>query len=111
MNEAGLPAYVIARLNVRNQEEYLERYGMSVVAMFETIGAEVVAAATAPKVLEGEWDGNWTVVVRFPSLGAAQAWYDSPEYQPLKDLRTRELTNGGGSLVIVEGFDPAALGS
>jgi uncharacterized protein (DUF1330 family) len=108
MNEATVPAYMVVRLNVRNHEEYMQRYGTSVVAMFARIDAEVVALSTAPKVLEGEWGGNWTVVIRFPSMTAAEAWYDSSEYQPLKELRIGELTDGG-SAVFVEGFDSAAL--
>ena len=109
MSEATLPAYLVVCLNVKNHEEYMQRYAMSVVAMFEKIGAEVVAVSPAPKVLEGEWSGNWTVVIRFPSMATAEEWYNSPEYQPLKELRINELTDGG-SAVFVEGFDPAALG-
>ena len=109
MNEATTPAYMVVRLNVKNHEEYMQRYAMSVVAMFEKIGAEVVAVSPAPKVLEGEWGGNWTVVIRFPSMATAEAWYNSSEYQPLKELRIHELTDGG-SAVFIEGFDPAALG-
>jgi uncharacterized protein (DUF1330 family) len=63
----------------------------------------------APKVLEGEWGGNWTVVIRFPSKVVAEEWYNSPEYQPLKELRIDDLTEGG-SVVLVDGFDPVALG-
>lgn len=107
MNEVTVPAYMVVRVNVRNHEEYVQRYGMPVVAMFEKINADVVALSTAPKVLEGEWGGNLTVVIRFPSMATAEAWYDSPEYQPLKELRTGELTDGG-SVVFVEGFDPSA---
>ena len=109
MNEATRPAYLVVCLNVKNHEEYMQRYAMSVVAMFEKIGAEVVAVSPAPKVLEGEWSGNWTVVIRFPNMATAEEWYNSPEYQPLKELRIKELTDGG-SAVFVEGFDPAALG-
>jgi len=108
MNQATVPAYMIVRLNVRNHDDYMARYGTHVTAIFANIGAEVVALSTSPKVLEGEWEGNWTVVIRFPSMTAAEAWYDSSDYQPLKDLRIAELTNGG-SAVFVEGFDPAAL--
>jgi uncharacterized protein (DUF1330 family) len=108
MDEATVPAYMVVRLNVRNHEEYMQRYGMPVVAMFANIGAEVVAVSTAPKVLEGEWGGNWTVVIRFPSMASAEAWYGSSEYQPLKKLRLTELTDGS-SAVFVEGFDPASL--
>lgn len=108
MNEATIPVYMVACLNVKNQDEYVQRYGMSVVAIFEKIGAEVVAVSPTPKVMEGEWGGNWTVIIRFPSMAIAEAWYESAEYQPLKELRINELTEGG-SLVFVDGFDPASL--
>ena len=77
--------------------------------MFDDVGAQVLAVSPAPKVLEGEWGGNWTVVIRFPNKAVAEEWYNSAEYQPLKELRMNELTEGG-SVVLVEGFDPAALG-
>lgn len=70
-------------------------------------GAEIVALSTTPKVLEGECGGNWTVVIPFPTMTTAEAWYESSEYQPLKELRLNQLTEGG-SAVFIEGFDPAA---
>ena len=109
MSNAPAPAYLLVQLNVKNHEEYMQRYGKFVVAMFEKIGAHVVALSPAPKVVEGSWGGNWTVVIRFPSMAVAEAWYHSPEYQPLKDLRINELTEGGAA-VFVEGFNPAAFG-
>ena len=79
------------------------------MARFEKIGAQVVAVSPAPKVLEGSGDGTWTVVIRFLSMMVAEAWYNSPEYQPLKNLQINELTKGGAA-VFVEGFAPAAYG-
>jgi uncharacterized protein (DUF1330 family) len=105
MNDSTKSTYLVVQLNVKNHQEYIQRYAMSVLAMFKKIGAEVIAAS-APKVLEGEWEGNWTVVIRFPNMSAAEEWYNSPEYQPLKELRKKELTVSG-SAVLVEGFNPA----
>lgn len=103
------PAYLVVQLDIKNQEDYLQRYGLPMLAMFEDKGAEVLAVSPAPIILEGAWTGNWTVVVRFPSMRAAENWYESPEYQPLKELRINELTESG-SAVLVDGFDPVALG-
>ncbi len=103
------PAYLVVQLEIKNQEEYVQRYGLPILAMFEDVGAEVLAVSPAPVVLEGEWNGNWTVVIRFPGMQAAQDWYKSPEYQALKELRINELTEGG-TAVLVAGFDPVALG-
>jgi uncharacterized protein (DUF1330 family) len=30
---------------------------------------------------------HFPVLIEFPTLDAANAWYDSPEYAPLKELR------------------------
>ena len=42
------------------------------------------------------------VVIEFPSRVAAQAWYDDPDYQPLKELRR---TGSQLDFVLVDGLD------
>ena len=110
MSTTPTPAYALVQHKVKNREEYMQRYGKFVIAMFEKIGAQVVALSPSPKVVEGSWGGNWTVVIRFPSMAVAEAWYNSPEYQPMKDLRINELTEGGSSVMFVEEFNPDAPG-
>lgn len=109
MNTKVLPAYLIGRLNVKDYENYMNRYAMPVLEQFKTAGAEILAASPQPEVMEGEWNSNWTVLIRFPSVEAARNFYNSDEYAPFRTLRINELTNEG-SLVMVEGFDPAVLG-
>lgn len=108
MTEETTPAYFIAGFKVKNHRDYLQQYGMPFMALLEKVGAEVIAWTPAAHALEGSWPGTWTVVIRFPSMSAAKSFYDSPEYQPLKELRINELTDGG-SAVLVEAFDPALL--
>jgi uncharacterized protein (DUF1330 family) len=43
-------------------------------------------------------------VIEFPSMDAARAFYDSPEYAPLLQLRS-ETTQS--RVVFVEGYQPA----
>jgi hypothetical protein len=38
-------------------------------------------------VLEGDWHPRFLGMVRFPTYDQARAWYDSPEYAPLKAMR------------------------
>jgi uncharacterized protein (DUF1330 family) len=102
------PCYMIGLLRVKNYEEYLQRYGMPVIAHLQAVGAEVEVAAPQAELLEGKWDCNWTVVIKFPSKAAATEFYNSPGYTPLKELRINELTDGG-SLVLVEGLDLSVL--
>ena len=48
---------------------------------------DVLAVDTAPKVLEGSWHGDQTVVLEFESVDAARAWYESEGYQKAAKLR------------------------
>jgi len=98
------PTYMIARIDVTDLPRYRAEYGALVAAQFASFGAELLVATPDADVLEGEWPGNWTVVVRFPDRAAAEAWYRSPEYAPLKARRINELTQGAG-LVFVTGRD------
>jgi uncharacterized protein (DUF1330 family) len=69
---------------------------------------KVLVADQAPTVLEGEWHGNQTVIVEFESVAAAQAWYESPEYQTAVALRQGAAHTNA---VIVAGFERPARAS
>jgi uncharacterized protein (DUF1330 family) len=102
------PGFVIGQITVKDYPEYIDKYGMPVASLVTKYGGEFLVASRSAEELEGEWYGNWTVVIRFPSKDAALAFYNSTEYAPLLDARTNKLSNGG-NLVIVEGFAPNAL--
>jgi uncharacterized protein (DUF1330 family) len=109
MTNTTEPVYMVVQLDVKNHETYAQRYAIPVIEQLQKHGVEVLAVSAVPKVLEGSWSGNWTVVLRFPSMAVAESWYGSEEYQPLKSLRIKELTDGG-SVILVDAFDPASLG-
>ena len=107
-NSKPTPCYLIGLLRVKNYEEYIQRYGMPAMEQLKAAGAEVEVAAAEAQLLEGAWDCNWTVVIKFPNKAAATAFYNSPAYTPLRNLRMNELTNGG-SIVLVDGLDLSVL--
>ena len=92
MTSTAQPAYFMVQVKAKNFEETMERYGQFALATVSAFGGVLLAGTPAPEVVEGEWDGNWAAVLRFPSLVAAEKWYNSSEYRPLKDLRINELT-------------------
>ena len=49
--------------------------------------------------LEGAWSGD-IVMIEFPSMEQAQAWYHSAAYQAIRPLRTN---NTRGDVFLVEG--------
>ena len=99
------PAYLIGQISVKDFPQYMDVYGRPTLALGPRFGAEFLVASAEGETLEGEWSGNWTVLVRFPSMEAARAFYDCPEYAPLRESRMTSLTSAG-NLVLVGGYDP-----
>ena len=87
------PVYMVGIIDVKDFQTYAEQYGMPVGDMFAEVGAEIVAASTEAEVLEGDWDGNWSVIVKVPSAEIAKALYDSEKYEPFKKARQETLAN------------------
>lgn len=98
-------AYVVAEVRVHNPGPY-EGYRSLATASVAQFGGRFLARGGARDQREGEDDQHdntvRTVIVEFPSLAQAQAWYESPEYRKAKDIR---VANSTGRLFIVEGID------
>jgi len=66
-------------------------------------GTSVLVVDTTPKVVEGTWHGDQTVVLEFESVDAARAWYESEGYQKAAKLRHAAADC---NVVILAGFAP-----
>ncbi len=93
-----MPAYIIARIDVTDPEEYAT-YARQTVALAEAFGGRFLVKGGAQTVVEGDAPAR-QVVVEFPDIRAARAWYDSPEYQAILPIALRASKR---DLVIVEG--------
>ena len=87
------PVYMIGMIDVKDFETYAQQYGLPVGEMFAEVGAEIIVATQEVKVLEGDWPGNWTVIVKVPSAEIAQDLYDSDRYAPFRQARQEALAN------------------
>ena len=81
-----MSAYVIANVSVKDPEAYAEYRRLSTIAM-QAHGAEVCVRGGAVTVLEGDWQPDRMVVLKFPSVEQARAFYDSPEYVAARRAR------------------------
>src|ERR1700742_3598439 len=88
-----------------NDPEGMKAYGKAAGSAMG--GVKVLAVDTAPKVLEGNWHGDQTVVLEFESVDAARAWYESEGYQAAAKLRQGAA---GRTAVIGSGFPWGATG-
>jgi uncharacterized protein (DUF1330 family) len=62
-------------------------------------GGRFLIHGAKAEVLEGEWPGH-LVVIAFPDLARARAWYASPAYQAILRLRT---DNADCSAFVIDG--------
>jgi uncharacterized protein (DUF1330 family) len=79
-------AYVLANVDVKDPAAYEEYKRLSTIAM-KAHGAEVCVRGGPIEVLEGDWKPNRMVLLKFPSMEKARAFYDSTEYQAAKKAR------------------------
>jgi len=81
-----MSAYIIANVRVTNAEQYETYKTLSSHAMV-THGAEVCVRGGAHAVLEGDWQPDRLVILKFADLAAAHAFNDSPEYAAARRSR------------------------
>jgi uncharacterized protein (DUF1330 family) len=99
-----MAGYMIANVEVTDAarfEEYRQKVG-AVVAQF---GGRFIVLGGDVRCLEGHLPIRRLVVVEFPSLDAAQRFYDSSEYQPLLKIR---LASTKSDVVLAAGYWPSA---
>lgn len=92
--------YAIILLDVHDQGLYAD-YARRATEIEDRHGGQPLVVCDAEEVVEGEWPAERVVVLEFPSLDHARAWYNDPEYQDLIPLR-REATSS--QILFVEGF-------
>lgn len=95
-----MPAYVIAQVEVTDPAKY-EAYKTLAPLAIDKYGGRYLARGGETAVLEGDAQTGRVVVLEFPSLEQARAFYDSPEYR-----KAREARAGAANmrLVAVEGL-------
>ena len=94
-----MPAYAIAHLQEAAPHPEIAEYIERITATFEPFGGHFLVHATQHEVKEGGWPGH-VVVIGFPGIAEARAWWDSPEYQQIAPLRSRHID---GDIILVEG--------
>lgn len=102
-----MTAYAIAHLRDADPHPDIAEYIERIPATFEPFGGRFLVHGTPHEVKEGEWPGH-VVVIGFPSIEEARAWWDSPAYREIAPLRSRHIP---GDLILVAGvpqdYDPS----
>ena len=99
-------AYAIAHLRTPQINDDVLEYIERIQSTLDPFGGRFLVHGAEVEVREGPWPGT-IVIIAFPDIEQARAWYESPAYQEILPLRTRHIE---GEAIIVggvpDGYDP-----
>ena len=98
--------YVVVTIKKVKDIEAFREYAVKVMPMIERFGGKYVAVDKAPDVRDGEWPFARTVIVAYPNIAAARAWYDSAEYKEIIPIRKRAID---ANIVMVRAPEEAGI--
>ncbi|WP_067801189.1 DUF1330 domain-containing protein [Actinomadura formosensis] len=106
-----MTAYALAHLHPQpplhdDVFTYIER----IQDTMDPFGGRFLVHGTTPEVIEGPVDGGY-VLIEFPDMEKARAWYESDAYRAILPMRTDNME---GTAVLLQGvptsYDAAATG-
>lgn len=93
--------YFIVRINIIDPAEY-QKYIDKAGEIFKRYHGEYLVVDDEPVVLEGSWDYDRTVLIRFDSRKDFWDWYYSEDYQQILKYR---LDAAECSAILTKGLD------
>src|SRR3712207_4624987 len=84
------PAYSITEVLEVLDPAGAQRYAELTPVAVEKFGGRFVVLGAQPTVAEGD-AGLVLAVVEWPDMETLQAWYDSPEYAPAREIATTAM--------------------
>ncbi|RZU73714.1 uncharacterized protein (DUF1330 family) [Micromonospora kangleipakensis] len=97
-----MPAFALAHLRTPQVNDDVIEYLERIQATLDPYAGRFRVHGVQPEVIEGEWPGT-VVIIEFPDVERARAWYASLAYQDILPLRLRHIE---GSAIIVQGVGP-----
>lgn len=95
-----MPAYVLVHIDVKDSAIY-EDYKKMAPPSIEKYGGRYLVRGPQPEILEGSWRPKRLVLLEFPSVDRARAWWNSPEYA---DAKAKRQSCSIADMVLLEGF-------
>ena len=100
----AMTAYVISDVVFLDQEA-VDAYRTRAAASIAQYGGRYIVRGGAIERLEGAWDPKIIIIVAFPDMETARAWYRSPEYAGALQFRDQAISR---SLILVDGVPGTA---
>jgi uncharacterized protein (DUF1330 family) len=98
-----MTAYALAHLRPQPPlHEDVFTYMERIQDTMDPFGGRFLVHGTAPDVIEGPLEGAY-VLIEFPDMDKARAWYESDAYQAILPMRTDNIE---GTAVLLQGVPP-----
>ena len=95
-----MSAYVIADINVHDPEKF-EEYKKQAGPTSAEFGGKYLVRGGKLEALEGGWNPARFVIIEFPSVEKAKAWWNSQAYEGPKAIRQAAAKS---NFIVVEGM-------
>jgi uncharacterized protein (DUF1330 family) len=103
-----MPAYAFAHLHDTSDHPDIFEYIERIQDTLDPFQGRFLIHGASVEVLEGSWPGTM-VLIEFPGMAEARAWYASSAYREILPLRTGHIE---GDVALAEGvgpgYDPSA---
>jgi uncharacterized protein (DUF1330 family) len=96
-----MSAYIVVDVKVHDAELY-DEYKGQVQPTLDKYNGRFLVRGGDPELLEGDWNPSRVVVLAFPTVEEAKAWWASEEYAEPKALRQRSAVT---QMVLLKGVD------
>lgn len=87
-----MPAYLVAFVEISARARYDADYAPHMQATLEPFGGRYLSRPTSVEVQEGAFPAGEIVLIAFPDMAKAEAWYSSPAYEELLAVRQAVAT-------------------
>jgi uncharacterized protein (DUF1330 family) len=101
-----MPAYVLVEVEVHDAETY-ETYKKLAPASIAAYHGRYLARGGKVEPLEGDWAPGRLVILEFPTLEQAKAWWASPDYAHAKSMRQASART---QMIVIEGVETRSQG-
>jgi uncharacterized protein (DUF1330 family) len=95
-----MKSYIIVDVNVTDPVRY-EDYKKLTPDSLKPFDGKFVVRGGNTEVLEGDWEPGRVVILEFPSLAKAKAWWSSESYASAKAIRQSASET---KMIVVEGI-------
>ena len=95
-----MPAYIVARIQITKPDQYRE-YTLRTPKVVAQYGGRFIVRSAEIQSLEGPGETRRLVILEFPTLERARAFWDSPEYSRLRKFREGAAE---AQFILVDGY-------